>query len=224
MIGVLTEGLRDGSHLELFLSWWCNVCVLLDLWMSLRRRTLSLALTGLPPTFLCLNETAVRQPSSLALCELKERLPPWLNLIFGSLFHHFSTRPLPPTRSIFWHLHSSPPFHYLTSCHYDLPDKGLSLFTLSKVHKRSPSFRCQLDWLIVLVLYLLSNAVGFLKVEATDLNKCLSIMYAMLKLWKLAEVVIYCITELAVERQSRDLDVAHALLTGSPSLGLSLST
>lgn len=77
---------------------------------------------------------------------------------------------------------SSHSFHNLTSCDYDLADKGLSLFTLSNVHNRSPSFICQLDWLIVLALYLLCGAVGFLKVEATDLNKCLSIMDATLKL------------------------------------------
>lgn len=33
--------------------------------------------------------------------------------------------------------------------------------------------------------------VGFLTVEATDLNKCLSIMNATLKPWKLAKAVIY---------------------------------
>lgn len=69
---------------------------------------------------------------------------------FCCYFITFHPAPFHPPNPFLWHLHSSTPFHYLTSCDYDLPDKGFSLFTHSKVHKRSPSFSCQPDWLIVL--------------------------------------------------------------------------
>lgn len=79
-----------------------------------------------------------------------------------------------------------PPLYYLTSCDYETPDKGLCLFTLSKVHKRPPPH------FTVNMIGLLRRCTGdalrlvFLKVEATDLNKCPSIMNTALKLQKLA--------------------------------------
>lgn len=83
-------------------------------------------------------------------CKLKWLSSPSIKHNFCS--HFISSHPAPfhPPSPFPWHLHSSTPFHYLTSCDYDLLDKGFGLFTLSKVHKRSPSFSCQLDWLIVL--------------------------------------------------------------------------
>lgn len=80
-----------------------------------------------------------------------------------------------------------PPLHYLTSCDYEAPDKGLCLFTPSKVPKRPPH-----PHFTVSMIGLLWRWAGgalhlvFLKVEATDLNKCLSIMNTALKLQKLA--------------------------------------
>lgn len=86
----------------------------------------------------------------------------------------------------FWHLPPSlpHPFYYLTSCDYEAPDKGLSLFTLSKVHK-PPPFISLSTWLAYCCAGSTLHSL-FLKGEATDLNKRPSIMNTPLKLQKLA--------------------------------------
>lgn len=94
-----------------------------------------------------------------ALVWVEGKTPPSIKHNFSAYFIIFRHTPSVPPTPWLWHLHLSTPFHYLTSCDYDLPGKGL--FTLWKVHKRCPSFSPQLDWLIVLVLHLVRGALGF---------------------------------------------------------------
>lgn len=83
----------------------------------------------------------------------------------------------------FFHICTHVSFHHLKSCDYDLPDKPSGLFRRLKVHKWSPSLAVNT---ISLFLHGACCSVGFAMVEAADLIKCLSIMHATLKPWKLA--------------------------------------
>ena len=82
-----------------------------------------------------------------------------------------------------------PPFHYLTSCDHDLPDDRFSLFTLSKVHKRSPSFSCQRDCLLVPGAVLGAVRVSWW-LKPLTLTNADPLWMRTLKLWELAKAVI----------------------------------
>lgn len=60
--------------------------------------------------------------------------------------------------------------------------KKVACLPIQKFINDPPLFRCQRDGLIATALCGLCAALGFLKVEATDLNKCPSIMNVALKL------------------------------------------
>lgn len=126
---------------------------------------------------------------NVLLCK-SEISPRWNELNILSHFIILQPAPFRPPCSFLWHLHSSQACNYPTSCDYDLSDKGLGLFTPSEIHNRFP-FRLFAVSLIGSLLCWTCYVAGFLMVEATDLNKCVSIMNAAPKLWKSEKPAIH---------------------------------
>lgn len=115
---------RSVWHLNLITDPWCIYAAL-----RLHVRALDSQISphsGLEATFV--SQKKIAMFPYLPCGRWKNSFPP-IKHNFRPYFIIFPPALSLPPRPFFWHLHSSTPFHYLTCCDYDLPDKELSLFT-----------------------------------------------------------------------------------------------
>lgn len=169
-------------------------CVLLGSPQSLLKRSFSLVPTGLEGTFLSLNQILLsKRFSPVPLLKLKQSCPPQLNTISVPISSFFNPPP------------SSLPLYFSDICSHLPPfiiwhpvimiclTKDLACLHFQKFINDPPHLAVNLIGLLFL-----RRVVAFPTAEATDLNKCLSIINVTLKPWKLEKAVIQSWAMLAV--------------------------